>query len=154
MTVNTYVDRESGQQFEHPTQLVNTYIDRFSKVVSSATGSDVRFPLLDTDGFTSVKRGSATVGINVLAQSDVLIFVARIMKVPSSKTLECLRLLLELNYTATSDAAFAIEKSTDTICLRAQRSVVGLDYDEFEEILHTMATVADEWDDRLIAQFP
>ena len=62
-------------------------------------------------------------------------------------------MLLELNYTATSDAAFAVEKSTDTICLRAQRSIPGMDYDEFEEMLSTVATVADEWDDRLLQAF-
>ena len=36
---------------------------------------------------------------------------------------------------------------------RPDRSVAGLDYEEFEELLHTVATVADEWDDKLISQF-
>ena len=31
--------------------------------------------------------------------------------------------------------------------------LAGLDYEEFEEMLHTVATVADEWDDKLLAQF-
>jgi hypothetical protein len=30
----------------------------------------------------------------------------------------------------------------------------GLDYEEFEDLLHTIASVADEWDDRLSELFP
>ncbi|MBN2341450.1 MAG: YbjN domain-containing protein [Deltaproteobacteria bacterium] len=153
MTEKQYIDRETETKYDTAVQLVNSFIERFSAVVSKATGSDVAFGLLDADGFTSVKRGSATVGINVVEQSDVLIFIARMMKVPSDNTEACFRKILELNFTATSDAAFAIEKATDTICLRAQRTISGLDYDEFEEMLHTIATVADEWDDRLIEEF-
>lgn len=153
MIEKKYLDRETGHIYERATQLVNVYIERFSNAVSTATGSDIKFALLGDDGFTTVNRGSATVGINVLENSDALIFVSRIMKVPDSQALECYRLLLELNYASTSDAAFAIEKTTDTICLRAQRSISGLNYDEFEEMLQTIAAVADEWDDRLLEQF-
>ncbi|MBN2714458.1 MAG: YbjN domain-containing protein [Deltaproteobacteria bacterium] len=153
MTESVFIDRASGTGFDTATELINAYIERFSKEVSAATGADVRFNSLDGDGFTRVKRGSATVGINVLEEAGELIFVSRIMKTPAQNKEACFRRLLELNYSATSDAAFALEKSTDTICLRAQRSIAGLDYDEFEEMLSTVATVADEWDDRLIEEF-
>jgi hypothetical protein len=49
----------------------------------------------------------------------------------------------------TSDASFAIDKDKDAVYLRALRRLSGLDYEEFEDLLHTMASVADEWDDRL-----
>ncbi|MBN2530256.1 MAG: YbjN domain-containing protein [Deltaproteobacteria bacterium] len=153
MTENVFIDRDTNQSYETAKDLVNAYIERFGKGVSAVTGTEVRFEPLDADGFTRVKRGSATVGINVMSQADALIFVARIMKTPATRTEECYRRLLELNYTATSEAAFAVEKSTDTICLRAQRTISGLDYDEFEEMLSTIATVADEWDDPLIREF-
>jgi hypothetical protein len=153
MTDDVFTDRDTQKGYNTATALINAYIQRFGEVVSSATGQDVRFNPLDADGFTSVKRGSATVGINVVEDAGVLIFVARIMKTPGVRTDECFRMLLELNYTATSDAAFAVEKSTDTICLRAQRSIPGMDYDEFEEMLSNVATVADEWDDRLLQAF-
>ena len=148
-----FTDRETGTGYATAGELVNEYIDKFSKAISAATGMQIRFDPLDSDGFTSVSRGSATVGINVVDEQGILIFVSRIMKVPVDKKEECFRLLLELNYMATSDGAFAIEKETDTICLRAQRSVAGLDYEEFEEMLHSVGTVADEWDDRLMDQF-
>ncbi len=150
---NRYIDRETGQ--EHPTAvaLINEFIKRFSQKVSEATGESVMFDPLDDDRYTSVNRGSATIGINVIEEQGVLLFLSRIMKVPQERQTEFYRYLLELNFLATSDGAFAIEKETDTVCLRALRSVNGLEYAEFEDILHTVATVADEWDDKLIEEF-
>lgn len=150
---NLYVDRETGE--EHPTAvaLINEFIKRFSQKVSEATGDSVMFDPLDDDGYTSVNRGSATIGINVVEEQGVLLFLSRIMKVPQERQTEFFRYLLEASFLATSDGAFAIEKETDTVCLRALRSVNGLEYAEFEDILHTVATVADEWDDKLIEEF-
>ncbi len=150
---NRYIDRDTGQ--EHPTAvaLINEFIKRFSQKVSEATGDSVMFDPLDGDGYTSVNRGSATIGINVIEEQGVLLFLSRIMKIPQERSTEFYRYLLELNFLATSDGAFAIEKETDTVCLRALRSVNGLEYAEFEDILHTVATVADEWDDKLIEEF-
>jgi hypothetical protein len=123
--------------------MVNDYLDRFGKVIG------VALPPLDAEGYTEVKRGSATVGINVLADHGMLIFLSRMMDVPDPAPPELFRHLLELNFLATSDAAFAIDKEQGAIYLRALRRLTGLDYDEFEDLLHTVATVADEWDDRL-----
>jgi len=148
-----FVDCETGKVFADARGLVDAYIARFSGKVSEATGGAVSFDPLDADGYTSVSRGSATIGINVLNEQGVLLFLARMMKIPGERHEELFRFLLELNYSATSDAAFAIEKETETVCLRAMRSVVGLDYEEFEEMLHTIAAVADEWDDGLLARF-
>jgi len=150
---NEFTDRDTGTVYPTAGALIDSYIGRFGQVISEATGTEVRFPALDAAGFTSVSRGSARVGINVLEEQGVLVFVSRIMKAPPEKREACFRFLLELNFTATSDASFAIEKETDTICLRALRSIAGLDYDEFEDMLHAVATVADEWDDRLMDMF-
>ena len=75
------------------------------------------------------------------------------MPVPEERESEFFKTLLELNYSATSNGAFALDQETNVVYLRAARSVAGLDYEEFEEMLHTVATVADEWDDKLLAQF-
>jgi Tir chaperone protein (CesT) family len=63
------------------------------------------------------------------------------------------RQLLELNYLATEDGAFAIDRQTGRVYLRALRSLESLDFDEFVDLLDTIARVADEWDDKLRAQF-
>lgn len=149
----SYVDRETGQSFPDARGLVDAYIARFAARVSEARGGEVSFDPLDADGCTSIARGSATIVINVLEDRDALLFLARVMKVPGERREECYRLLLELNCGATSDAAFAIEKESETVCLRAMRQVSGLDYAEFEDMLHSIASVADEWDDALLERF-
>ncbi|MDD5307632.1 MAG: YbjN domain-containing protein [Deltaproteobacteria bacterium] len=148
-----YHDRVTGADYATARAMVDDYIARFSATVSAAAGATIAFAPLDEDGFSCVTRGSATVGINVLEKEDVLLFLARIMTVPDERREELYRRLLELNYTATSEGAFAVDRETETISLRALRSLCGLDYEEFESMLHTMAVVADEWDDELMAEF-
>ncbi|MBI2895107.1 MAG: YbjN domain-containing protein [Deltaproteobacteria bacterium] len=123
--------------------MLNDYIRRFGEQ------AQVDLKPLDEDGYTDVRRGSATVGVNVLEDHGILLFLSRIMDVPKSGRETFYRKLLELNFLATSDGAFAIDKDKDALYLRCLRRLSGLDYEEFEDMLHTMATVADEWDDRL-----
>jgi hypothetical protein len=135
-----YQDRQSGRVYRDAIEMVNDYISRFGASVS------VELDPLDGDGYTDVRRGSATVGINVLSEHGILLFLSRIMAVPREGREALYRRLLELNFLVTSDASFAIDKDKDAVYLRALRRLSGLDYEEF---LHTMASVADEWDDRL-----
>lgn len=144
-------DRTAGQ--EAGRALVNSFLERFSQKVSAATGSSMLFGPLDEDGYAGVRRGSATVGINVFAEKGVLLFFSRIMPLPATRRAELMRRLLELNYLATAQAAFAIEKGTQMVCLRASCALQGLDYEEFETMLHSVAAVADEWDDVLLEEF-
>jgi hypothetical protein len=152
-TSDGYIDRETGTSYPDARALIDAYIERFSARVSAAAGSEVRFDPLDADGYSSVSRGSATVGINVIEDQGILLFLVRIMSIPQARQTELFRQLLELNYLATSDGAFAIEKESDTVYLRALRSLTGLDYEEFEDMLHTVAAVGDEWDDKLIDEY-
>ena len=128
-------------------QRINEFISRFG---------DERGLVLDAlneEGFTQVARGSATVRITVLEEHGVLLLIAPVMKVPEKNTEAFYRRLLELSFLATSDAAFAIDKKTDMAYLRVLRRLEGLDYEEFDDLLHTIASVADEWDDKLRMQF-
>jgi hypothetical protein len=128
---------------------VAEYIQRFSELIG------VEIAPLDEDGFTQVSRGSATVGINVVEQKGFILFLAPIMEVPKDdKNREGLyKRLLELNYLATEDGAFAIDQETGKVYLRALRSLEALDFEEFVDMLDTVARVADEYDDQLRAQF-
>ncbi len=126
---------------------VAEYIQRFSELIG------VPIPQLDQDGFTQVARGSATVGINVVEEKGFLMFLAPIMEVPANNKEALYRQLLELNYLATEDGAFAVDRQSGRVYLRALRSLESLDFDEFVDLLDTVARVADEWDDKLRAQF-
>ena len=128
-------------------EMVNEYLTRFGEHVK------VEFAPLDEEGYTSVKRGSATVGINVMEGHGVLMLLAPIMAVPKEGANDLYRKLLELNFLATSDAAFAIDKDKEIIYLRALRGLEGLDYEEFVDLLGTVGRIADEWDDKLHHEF-
>ncbi len=138
-----FQDRRTGHVYHDARDMLNDYIRRFGEQ------AQVDLKPLDEDGYTDVRRGSATVGVNVLEDHGILLFLSRIMDVPKSGRETFYRKLLELNFLATSDGAFAIDKDKDALYLRCLRRLSGLDYEEFEDMLHTMATVADEWDDRL-----
>ena len=126
---------------------INEFIQRFGKE------RDLALDPLNEQGYAEIARGSAVVRINVVEEHGVLLMIAPIMRVPERNTEAFYRRLLELSFLATSDAAFAIDKKTDMAYLRALRRLEGMDYEEFEDLLHTIATVADEWDDKLKAQF-
>ena len=128
-------------------EMIDGYITRFGELVG------VSFDQLDEEGYTSVRRGSATVGINVLEERRVLMFLSPMMEVPEKRQADLFRKLLELNFLSTSDGAFAIDHENDIIYLRALRGLEGLDFEEFADMLDTVAGVADEWDDKLRAEF-
>ena len=145
-----YADRATAQTYADARAMVNAYLTRFGERAGA------KLEALDASGYTLVKKGSATVGINVLEDHGVLLFVAPVMPVPklSPVALEALyRRLLELSFLTTSDAAFAVDGDHDEVVVRALRRLSGLDYEEFEDLLETVGKVADEWDDVLRGEF-
>jgi hypothetical protein len=126
---------------------INEYLLRFGKERNLALE-----PLSDA-GIAQVQRGSAVVSIHVLPAQGVLLLLAKVMDVPDSGHEQLYRRLLELSFLATGDAAFSINKKTNEVFLRCLRRLEGLDFEEFEDLVHTTATVADEWDNQLEAEF-
>jgi hypothetical protein len=126
---------------------INEFIQRFGSERGLTLDS------LNEQGFAEIARGSALVRINVVEEHGVLLLISPVMRVPERNAEAFYRRLLELSFLATSDAAFAIDKKSEMAYLRILRRLEGMDYEEFEDLLHTIATVADEWDDKLKAQF-
>ncbi|HZU82075.1 MAG TPA: YbjN domain-containing protein [Polyangiaceae bacterium] len=127
--------------------MVNAYLARFGQRAGTAPDP------LDAGGYTLVRKGSASVGVNVLEDHGVLLFVAPVMALPLTGRETFYRRLLELSFLTTSDAAFALDTHRNEVVVRALRRLSGLDYEEFEDLLDTVGRVADDWDDRLRAEF-
>lgn len=142
-----YADRATGATYPDARSMVDVYLKRFGE------RAGVKYDPLDSTGFTHVRKGSATVGVNVLEDHGVLLFVAPLMPVPQNGREALYRKLLELSFLTTSDGAFAIDSQRDEIVVRALRRLSGLDYEEFEDLLETIGRVADDWDDSLSAEF-
>ena len=134
---------DAGQQRD----LVNGFLARFGEE------RDLALAPLSEAGVSSVQRGSAVVWIHCLPDQGVLLLLSRVMPVPAAGAEALYRRALELSFLATGDAAFAIDKTSNELYLRALRRLDGLDYDEFEDLVHTVASVADEWDDKLRREF-
>jgi hypothetical protein len=142
-----YADRATGQSFPDARTMVNAYIARFGERAGS------KLEPLDASGYTIVRKGSASVGLNVLEDHGVLLLVAPVMPLPHTGRETLYRKLLEASFLSTSDAAFAIDSQRDEVVVRALRRLSGLDYEEFEDLLETVGKVADDWDDTLKAEF-
>lgn len=145
--VQLFSDRNSGLSYANAFEMVDAYLARYSDTVG------MEIAALDATGYTQVKRGSAHIGINVLEDNGVLMFLAPIMEVPSEGRERFYRKLLELSFLATNDAAFAIDGAKNQVYVRALRRLSALDYEEFEDLLGTVGAVADEWDDALKQDF-
>jgi hypothetical protein len=142
-----YADRASGQTFPTARAMLDAYLIKFGERAGA------KMEPLDSSGYTLVKKGSASIGINVLEDHGVLLFVAPVMQVPHTGKETLYRRLLELSFLTSSDAAFAIDSQRDEVVVRSLRRLSGLDYEEFEDLLETVGKVADEWDDVLRAEF-
>jgi len=142
-----YQDRITGENFQDARTMLTRYLAKFC--------AKMKLPVIELDGagHADVNRGSATIGINVLEAQGVLMIFAPVMDVPVTGREAFYRTLLDMSFVATQDAAFAIDGPRDKVVLRVLRRLSALDYEEFDDLLITVGQVADDFDDRLIAEY-
>jgi hypothetical protein len=121
------------------------YLERFGRE------RNLTLPPLSADGVGSIQRGSAVVTVHVMAEKGVLLVLSRVTEAPVLDTARAKR-LLALSFVETGDAAFALHPQTGDLYLRILRGLEGLDYEEFEDLMHSIAKTADHWDDKLAAE--
>lgn len=124
---------------------VSAFLDQFSRE------RNLTLPPLSAEGTGSIQRGSAVVTIHVLTDRGVLLLLSKVAKAPELDSAKAKR-LLSLSFVDTGDAAFALHPQTGDLYLRILRGLDGLDYNEFEELVHSIAKTADEWDDKLAVE--
>lgn len=130
---------------EDPTARVAQFLERFGRE------RNLTLPPLSEDGVGSIQRGSAVVTIHVLADKDVLLVLSKVAAAPALDAARARR-LLAASFVETGDAAFALHPQTGDLYLRILRGLSGLDYEEFEDLVHSIARAADHWDDKLAAE--
>jgi hypothetical protein len=112
---------------------------------------NLTLPPLSDEGVGSIQRGSAVVTIHVLSDRNVLLLLAKVADKPALDGAKATR-LLTASFVETGDAAFALHPQTGDLYLRILRGLEGLDYEEFEDTVHSIAQTADKWDDKLAAE--
>jgi hypothetical protein len=120
-----------------PIETVNDYIKRFGEAVS------VELHPLDADGYTDLRYGALVIGVNAIADRDLLLILVRMGPAPDHDS-DLFRKLLELNFLATHSCSFAIDQQRNVVYLRAMRTLDGLDYEEFAGLLETVAAVGNK----------
>lgn len=128
-----------------PRSRIADYLERFGRE------RNLTLPALSPDGIGSIQRGSAVVTIHVLGDRGVLLLLAKVADTPKLDDVHARR-LLALSFVETGDAAFALHPETGDLYLRILRGLEGLDYEEFEDLVHSIAKTADHWDDKLAAE--
>lgn len=131
---------DNGDVIDYRSRIAE-FLDRFGK------DRNLTLPPLSDDGVGSIQRGSAVVSIHVIDDRGVLLLLSRIAKAPELD-LARTKSLLTASFVETGDAAFAIHPQTGDLYLRILRGLDGLDYDEFEDLVHSIAKTADLWDDK------
>jgi hypothetical protein len=124
---------------------VATYLERFGRE------RNLSLAPLTAEGVGSVQRGSAVVTIHVLPDKNILLALSRVASAPTLDEAKARR-LLTLSFVETGDAAFALHPQSGDLYLRILRGLEGLDYEEFEDLVHSIAQTADKWDDKLAAE--
>ena len=109
---------------------------------------NIDLPPMTAEGVGSIQRGTAIVTIHVLADKGVLLLLSRVAKQPKLDEARCRR-LLGASFLETGDAAFALHPQSGDLYLRILRGLEGLDYEEFEDLVHSIASAADHWDGKL-----
>jgi hypothetical protein len=124
---------------------VAEFLDRFGRE------RNITLPPLSDDGVGSIQRGSAIVTIHVLGERGVLLLLAKVASAPELDADKAKR-LLTASFVETGDAAFALHPQSQDLYLRILRGLDGLDYEEFEDVVQSIAEAADRWDDKLAAE--
>jgi hypothetical protein len=132
----------SGDEVVDHKSRIAEYLDRFGRERS------LNLPPLDAEGVGTIQRGSAVVSVHVLDGKGVLLLLSRVAKQPKLDEASMKKLLMA-SFTDTNDAAFALHPQTGDLYLRVLRGLDGLDYEEFEDSLHSIAQTADHWDDKI-----
>lgn len=125
-----------------PKARVAEYLVQFGK------DRNLTLPPLSPEGVGSIQRGSAVVSIHVLAEQGVLLLLAKVAAAPVLDAAQAKR-LLTASFAETGDAAFALHPQSGDLYLRILRGLDGLDYEEFEDLVHSIAKTADHWDNEL-----
>jgi hypothetical protein len=108
---------------------------------------------LNDAGYTEVATARSRVRINLIEPHDTVLLLAPIMPAPERGGAPLYRRLLELSFLATGPAAFAVDKKTDQVFLRAMSPLDALDDAGFEAMMLGVGDGADAHGELLRRQF-
>ena len=130
-------------------------VDAIEVVIDSLDSGDTALVSHGKTGHLwKFQYGSVEVFVKLTGSSgeDVLTVWAEVLRLPVKNEAALTRQLLELNWNTTFEARFAI--ADGQVSVMTTRSVEDLSAAEISRAITIVAGIADEHDDRLLAEFP
>jgi Putative bacterial sensory transduction regulator len=128
-------------------ELIETVIDSLDQTDSAMVSHN------ESGNIWKFKYGSVEVFVQLTGTSDEDTFTvwSTVLNLPAKNEPQLMRKLLEMNWMATFEAHFAI--FNNQIVILSSRTVAELSPGEISRLITVVATIADENDDALIAEF-
>lgn len=154
----TTASNQSVAADESAPQAENATADNIVEVIETVIGSldsDKTAMVSETEGgyVWKFKYGTVEVFVQLtgLSNEDTISAWSAVLKLPARDEAKLTRKLLELNWSNTLEARFAI--LNDEIVVLSTRSIADLSPGEISRAITLVATIADEQDEPLQAEF-
>jgi hypothetical protein len=136
------------------TDVTLNYVEIIETVISSLQeDQSAMVSHTDTGYVWKFKYGSVEVFVQLpgLNEDDELMVWSAVMQLPAKDEARLMRKLMEMNWDSTFEARFAIVDNQIVVC--AKRALAGLSPAEVSRNITIVATIADDNDEALQAEF-
>lgn len=144
---------EDFNQDDSVSQL-SSYKDEIETVIASLEDNDTAMVLKNQEGFLwKFQYGSVEVFVQLTGETneDLLTVWSVVLNLPSKDDSALMKRLLEMNWNGTFETCFAI--LNDQIVISTQRTTEDLSPTEIARAITLVATISDDNDDSLQAEF-
>lgn len=154
LEVNQETSEAMATETEELTGASLGYKEQIEAVIATLAENDsAMFQKNENGHLWRFQYGSVEVFVQLTGEKDedLLTVWSAIMPFPKQKENELMRQLLEINGSGTFETKFAI--INDQVVLLTQRIVDGLSPSEISRAITLVASLADEYDDKLKSQY-
>lgn len=148
------MEAESNQVLFSEEVMTANHVDVIETVISSLEEDQTAMVSQTENGRVwKFKYGSVEVFVQLtgLTEDDMLVIWSPVMAFPVRDEVKLMRKLLELNWSSTFEAHFCIVDNQ--VMVTAQRTVAELSPTEVSRNITMVATIADDYDEALQAEF-
>lgn len=156
--MTTEIQPETTQELSSPEMLENltriNYVDEIETVIAGmAADQKVMVGQNETGYQWKFKYGSVDVFVQLTGTSDEDMFTvwSSVLSLPAKDEAKLMRLLLEMNWSGTFEARYAIVDNH--VVVLASRTVEDLSPVEISRAITIVATIADDSDEPLMEEF-
>jgi hypothetical protein len=147
-TLVTFSEDEDG------TAITANYVDVIETVIASMEQNDSAMVSRNDTGYLwKFRYGSVEVFVQLTGtqDEDILTVWSPVLSLPARNEPQLMRHLLEMNCGETFEASFGI--SGDQVVVLASRPLADISAGEISRIMTIVATIADENDEALLAEY-